>query len=144
LDKKSCYVSCSRARESCSLHTPNKDVLMGALSSGKTGNRKAALESLGKRATTPSRVSGVNRPLNAILPIAGHTRAALAVAGRAHAFTSFIKRPVSTGAWTIARMCIPGIGKIQLLITLASVAYEWSRSKETPKEIERRPQNEML
>jgi len=143
LDKKSCYVACSRARESCSLHTPSKDILLAALSSGKTGNRKAALESLGKKVITPNRVAGVNRLKTAILPIAGHARAAVTVASRAHAWANFIKRPVSTGVWSVARMCIPGVGKIQLLITLASIAYEWSRNK-SPTEIERSPQHEML
>jgi hypothetical protein len=41
LDAKSSYVACSRGRESCSVHTPDKSALMSHL---PEGNRKAALD----------------------------------------------------------------------------------------------------
>jgi hypothetical protein len=41
LDAKSAYVACSRGRESCSVHTPDKATLMGHL---PEGNRPAALD----------------------------------------------------------------------------------------------------
>ena len=41
LDAKSSYVACSRGRESCSVHTPDKAALMAHL---PEGNRKAALD----------------------------------------------------------------------------------------------------
>ena len=41
LDAKSSYVACSRGRESCSLHTPDKAALVAHL---PEGNRKAALD----------------------------------------------------------------------------------------------------
>jgi ATP-dependent exoDNAse (exonuclease V) alpha subunit len=41
LNAKSSYVACSRGRESCSVHTPDKTALMAHL---PEGNRKAALE----------------------------------------------------------------------------------------------------
>jgi ATP-dependent exoDNAse (exonuclease V) alpha subunit len=44
LDAKSSYVACSRGRELCSLHTPDKAALMSHL---PEGNRKAALDVLG-------------------------------------------------------------------------------------------------
>ena len=47
LDAKSSYVSCSRGRELCSVHTPDKAALMSHL---PEGNRKAALDVL---ATNP-------------------------------------------------------------------------------------------
>jgi conjugative relaxase-like TrwC/TraI family protein len=47
LDAKSSYVACSRGRESCSVHTPDKAALMSHL---PEGNRKAALDVL---ATNP-------------------------------------------------------------------------------------------
>jgi ATP-dependent exoDNAse (exonuclease V) alpha subunit len=47
LDSKSSYVACSRGRESCSVHTPDKAALMAHL---PEGNRKAALDIL---ATNP-------------------------------------------------------------------------------------------
>jgi hypothetical protein len=47
LDAKSTYVACSRGRESCSVHTPDKAALMSHL---PEGNRKAALDVL---ATNP-------------------------------------------------------------------------------------------
>ena len=43
LDAKSSYVACSRGRELCSLHTPDKAALMSHL---PEGNRKAALDVL--------------------------------------------------------------------------------------------------
>ena len=47
LDAKSSYVACSRGRELCSVHTPDKAALMAHL---PEGNRKAALDVL---ATNP-------------------------------------------------------------------------------------------
>ncbi len=49
LDAKSSYVACSRGRELCSVHTPDKAALMSHL---PEGNRKAALDVL---ATNPSK-----------------------------------------------------------------------------------------
>ncbi len=43
LDAKSSYVACSRGREFCSVHTPDKAALMSHL---PEGNRKAALDVL--------------------------------------------------------------------------------------------------
>ena len=43
LDAKSSYVTCSRGRESCSVHTPDKAALMAHL---PEGNRKATLDVL--------------------------------------------------------------------------------------------------
>ena len=44
-DAKAAYVACSRGRESCSVHTPDKSMLMGQL---PEGDRPAALDVLGK------------------------------------------------------------------------------------------------
>ncbi|WP_415909616.1 hypothetical protein [Oleiharenicola sp. Vm1] len=41
LDAKAAYVACSRGRSSCTLHTPDKNALIGGLPSGE---RKAALD----------------------------------------------------------------------------------------------------
>lgn len=41
LDAKAAYVACSRGRSSCTLHTPDKNALLGGLPSGE---RKAALD----------------------------------------------------------------------------------------------------
>jgi len=60
------------------------------------------------------------------------------------AWASIARQPVTSGALAIARMCVPGIGKIQMLITLATVAYEWSRGDRAENEIQRKQQNEML
>jgi hypothetical protein len=49
LDAKSSYVACSRGRQLCSVHTPDKAALMSHL---PEGDRKAALDVL---ATTPSK-----------------------------------------------------------------------------------------
>jgi hypothetical protein len=43
LDAKSAYVACSRGRHTCTIHTPDKAVLLGRLPSG---NREAALDML--------------------------------------------------------------------------------------------------
>jgi hypothetical protein len=43
LDAKSAYVACSRGREMCSVHTPDKTALMAHL---PEGNRLAALDAL--------------------------------------------------------------------------------------------------
>jgi len=44
LDAKSAYVACSRGRESCTVHTPDRQHLLSQL---PDGNRTAALEALG-------------------------------------------------------------------------------------------------
>ena len=49
LDAKSSYVACSRGREMCSVHTPDKAALMSHL---PEGNRKAALDVLATSPTT--------------------------------------------------------------------------------------------
>lgn len=52
LDAKSAYVACSRGRESCSVHTPDRLHLLSHL---PDGNRTAALEALGVSKQAPVR-----------------------------------------------------------------------------------------
>jgi hypothetical protein len=55
LDSKAAYVACSRGKVSCSVHTPDKETLLGSLGSG---NRKIALDFL---PVATGEIQGLNR-----------------------------------------------------------------------------------
>jgi conjugative relaxase-like TrwC/TraI family protein len=76
LDAKSSYVACSRGREICSLHTPDKAALMAHL---PEGNRKAALDVM---VVNPRTDLSVRLRLPAYLKIMAEVRRAHAAATR--------------------------------------------------------------
>jgi len=76
LDAKSAYVACSRGRESCSVHTPDKAALQSHL---PEGNRQAALDVL---ATDPRAALAIEQRIPAYREIMTEIRQARAAANR--------------------------------------------------------------
>jgi ATP-dependent exoDNAse (exonuclease V) alpha subunit len=132
LDAKTCYVACSRGRESCTVHTPSTENLLNHLPPSKTGDRKAALEALPPTLPAVKMVSTGAVETKTKISLAG-----LVIGNRAAAWETMIPKPVSTAVNRAGQLAMPGLGQIQGLISLAKVAHEWSRRLTVEKEMER-------
>jgi conjugative relaxase-like TrwC/TraI family protein len=132
MDSKTCYVACSRGRESCMVHTPSIENLMNHLPPSKTGDRKAALEALSPILPAVKMVSTGAVETTTKISLAG-----LVIGNRATVWETMIPKPVSTAVNRVAQLGLPGLGQIQGLISLAQMAHEWSRRLTVKKEIER-------
>jgi conjugative relaxase-like TrwC/TraI family protein len=131
MDSKTCYVACSRGRESCTVHTPSTENLLNHLPPSKSGDRKAALEAL------PEKLPATEMELATPATAVKLSPADLVIGTRATVWETLVQKPVSTVINRAAHSALPGFGQIQGLVSLAKIAHEWSRRRDLEKEMER-------
>jgi hypothetical protein len=132
LDSKACYVASSRGRESCTIHTPSTQQLMDHLPPSKTGDRKAALESLAQSAPSHAKTPRLRHPLDKVV-----ATAELVVGNRALVWGSLLPQSASRLLAHSMRWAMPGLGQLQGLVSLARTAHNWSFQITAEMEIER-------
>jgi TrwC relaxase/AAA domain len=132
MDSKTCYVACSRGRESCTVHTPSTENLLNRLPPQKTGDRKAALEVLPQTLPVAEMVRA-----GAADAVMKSSLADLVIGSRATVWEALIPKPISAAINRAAQLAMPGLGQIQGLISLAKITHEWGRRLTVEKEMER-------